>query len=96
MAQATRLRENPPQVERGRGNGRIQWDDDTGEPHLYRKDKWGSYTAKGRPTFNFEDYALDRALQDCATVRTEDLSPVRPKGLRPVCVSTGGSERFTD
>ena len=42
-------------------NGRIQWDDETGEPHLYRRDKWGNYTAKGRPTFNFEDYALDRA-----------------------------------
>ena len=42
-------------------NGRIQWDDETGEPHLYRRDRWGDYTAKGRPTFNFEDYALDRA-----------------------------------
>ena len=42
-------------------NGRIQWDDETGEPHLYYKDKWGSYTGRGRPTFNFEDYALDRA-----------------------------------
>ena len=30
-------------------NGRIQWDDDTGEPHLYRKDRWGSYTAKDAP-----------------------------------------------
>ena len=47
-------------------NGRIQWDDETGEPHLYRKDQWGGYTGKGQPIFNKEDAALDRARKMAA------------------------------
>ena len=47
-------------------NGRIQWDDKTGEPHLYRKDKWGDYTCKGQPTFNREDFYLDIARKQAA------------------------------
>ena len=48
-------------------NGRIQWDDVTGEPHIYRKDKWGSYTVRqSHPAFNREDHYLDIARKQAA------------------------------
>lgn len=62
-------------------NGRIQWDDETGEPHLYRKDKWGTYTVKqGYPTFNREDYYLDLARKQAARYGLAIYHQTDPRG----------------
>ena len=61
-------------------NGRIQWDDETGEPHLYRKDRWGDYTAKGQPTFNREDHYLDIARKQAARYGLHIYQQTDPRG----------------
>lgn len=61
-------------------NGRIQWDDETGEPHLYRKDKFGDYTGKGQPTFNKEDHYLDLARKQAARYGLQIFHQTDPRG----------------
>lgn len=61
-------------------NGRIQWDEETGEPILYRKDKWGSYTCKGQPTFNREEHYLDVARKQTQRFSLEIYHQPDPRG----------------
>ena len=61
-------------------NGRIQWDDETGEPRLYRKDQWGSYTCKGPVTFNREDHYLDLARKQAARYGLQIYHQSDPRG----------------
>ena len=61
-------------------NGRIQWDEEIGEPVLYRKDKWGDYTCKGQPTFNREEHCLDVARKQAQRFGLEVYHQPDPRG----------------